>query len=93
MVFILGASSLLNDAIQAQLRKLGDSLQSSCLAKKGISLKYFAKKNKKTVQNLLHNNPKLASRNDIVFWHDLINNSIRKHISSNFLCLSALQLN
>ena len=91
MVFILGASSFF--AIQAQLRKLVDKLQRSCLAIKGLSLKYFAKNQKKTMQYILHNNPQLVFRIDIVLWHDLINNSISKHISHHFQCLSALQLN
>ena len=48
---------------------------------------------KKTVQYILHKNPELASRNDIVLWHDLINNSTSKQIDNNFQCLSAFQLN
>ena len=92
MVFILGASSLFY-AKQAQPRKLKDQLQRSCLAIKGLSLTYSAKNQKKTVQYILHNKPQLASRNDIVLWHDLINKSISKHISKNFQWLSALQIN
>ena len=92
MIFFLGANSRFY-AIQAQSRKLREKLQRSFLAIKGLSLNYFAKNQKKTVQNILHNNPQLAFRYDIVLWHELIKNSISKHISNNFQGLTALQLN
>ena len=78
MVFNLGASPRFY-AIQNQPRKLRDRLQRSFLAIK--------------VQLVLHNNPHLASRTDIVLWHDLTNNSINKHLSNDFQGLRALQLN
>ena len=42
------------------------------------------------MQNLLSKD--LAGKNDIVIWHDVLNNSISRHDSNNFCSLSVREL-
>ena len=89
MVFILGASSL-----DHALRKLPAPSQKrdkdTCFTKPGLSLNFNARDSQKTIQYYLHHY--LSHRNDLVTWHDAINNSISRHRSNNNRKLSSEQL-
>ena len=58
--------------------------------KPGLSLNFNARDSQKTIKYYLHHY--LSHRNDIVVWHDAINNSIRRHRSNNNRMLSSEQL-
>ena len=56
----------------------------------GLSLNPNTKNPRKIVQNLLSKDMK--DEKDIVFWHDVLNNSISRHGSNNFRALSVSEL-
>ena len=89
MVFILGASSL-----DHTLRKLPAPSQKrvkvACFTKPDLSLNLNARDSQKTIRYYLHHY--LSHRNDLVIWHDAINNSINRHRSNNNCKLSSEQL-
>ena len=62
----------------------------SCLAIPGLSFNYNAVNVRKTCQYQLDHY--LLNRNDIVIWHDAVNNSISRHRSNNFNALTPNQL-
>lgn len=89
MVFILGASSL-HHALESLPHKTKLRYSKTVFTLPGLSLNPGLRNPRKTVQFLLkkffHN------RCDIIIWHDVLNNSISKHVSSNYTCLSNAQL-
>ena len=56
----------------------------------GLSLNPHTKNPRKIVQNLLSKD--LKDKNNVVIWHDVINNSISRHDSNNFNALSVPDL-
>ena len=88
-MFILAASSL-----HHALKKLSPALQKrvsqSCLAIPGLSFNHNAVNVRKTCQYQLDHY--LLNQNDIIIWHDAVNNSISRHRSNNFNSLTPNQL-
>ena len=62
----------------------------SCIAIPGISFNHNAVKVRKTCQYQLDHY--LSNRNDLISWHDAINNSIKRHCSNKFNALTPNQL-
>ena len=89
MVFILGASSL-DHALRKLPAPSHKRVKDTCFTKPGLSLNFNARDSQKTIQYYLHHY--LSHRNDFVFWHDAINNSISRHRSNNNRKLSSEQL-
>ena len=85
MVFILAASSL-HHAIETLTPDEKERYESKIFSIPGLSLTPLTKNPKKIVQNLLSKD--LKDKNNIVIWHDVINNSISRHHSNNFCALS-----
>lgn len=79
MVYVIGASSLRRavDKAPTPVRKL---IQGKVFAVPGLSLHPTAKDPKKQLQYLLKTS--LKNRNNIVIWHDLLNNSLSPHRSN-----------
>ena len=89
MVFILAASSF-HHSLGTLTREEKEQLKNKIYSIPGLSLNPKTKNPKKVVQNLLSKD--LAEKNDIVFWHDVLNNSISQHDSNNFCFLSVPDL-
>ena len=89
MVFILAASSL-HHSLETLTREEKEQLKNKIYSIPGLSLNPKTKNPKKVVQNLLSKD--LAEKNDIVIWHDVLNNSISQHDSNNFCSLSVPDL-
>ena len=83
-MFILAASSL-HHALKILSPASQKRVSQSCLAVPGLSFNHNAVNVRKTCQYLLN-------RNDIVIWHDAVNNSISRHRSNNFNALTPNQL-
>ena len=89
MVFILGASSL-DHALRKLPAPSQKRVKDTCFTKPGLSLNFNARDSQKTIHYYLHHY--LSHRNDLVIWHDAINNSISRHRSNNNRKLSSEQL-
>ena len=89
MVFILAASSL-HHALETLTPDEKERYKSKIFSIPGLSLNPLTKNPKKIVQNLLSKD--LKDKNNIVIWHDVINNSISRHHSNNFCALSVSEL-
>ena len=89
MVFILGASSL-HHALETLPTEENSFLKEKIYTIPGLSLNNQAKNPQKIVQNLLLKD--FAEKNEIVIWHDVLNNSLSKHKSNNFRALSVSEL-
>ena len=89
MVFILAASSL-DHALRKLPAPSQKRVKDTCFTKPGLSLNFNARDSQKTIQYYL--NHYLSHRNDLVFWHDVINNSIGRHRNNNNRKLSSEQL-
>ena len=89
MVFILAASSL-HHAIETLNPDEKEHFNDKIYTIPGLSLNPLTKNPKKIVQNLLSND--LKDKNNIVIWHDVLNNSISRHNSNNFCALSVSEL-
>ena len=89
MVIVVAASSVDHalDTLKPEKRK---KYNEKIFSIPGLSLNPNTKNPRKFVQNLLSKD--LARKSDIVFWHDVLNNSISKHESNNFRPLSVSQL-
>ena len=88
MVFILAASSL-HHAIETLTPDEKEHFNDKIYTIPGLSLNPLTKNPKKNVQNLLSKD--LKDKNNIVIWHDVINN-ISRHHSYNFCELSVSEL-
>ena len=77
-MYILAASSLSRAHKTLRIAEQ-NRISQYCYALGGLSLNH--KYQSKRAQTFLDG--KLAHRNDIIIWHDLINNSISKHNSNN----------
>ena len=82
MVVIIGASSLCRtlDSIPYKTKKL---FVRSCFSVPGLSFNDKAINRHKILQNLLTRGS-LRKVNNIIIWHDVINNSISPHRSNNY---------
>ena len=89
MVFILGASSL-DHSIQKLPAPSKKRVKDICFTKPGLSLKFNARDSQKTIQYYLQQY--LSRRNDLLIWHDAIDNSRSRHRSNNNRKLSSEQL-
>ena len=89
MVFILGASSL-HHALETLPTEENSFLKEKIYTIPGLSLNNHAKNPQKIVQNLLLKD--FAEKNEIVIWHDVLNNSLSKHKSNNFRALFVSEL-
>ena len=89
MVFILAASSL-NHALETLSTEEKTRYDDKIFSIPGLSLNKNTKNPRKIVQNLLSKD--LKEKNNIVIWHDVLNNSISRHESNNFQALTASQL-
>ena len=89
MVFILAASSLHN-AIETLTPDEKEHFNDKIYTIPGLSLNPLTKNSKKIVKNLLSKD--LKDKNNIVIWHDVLNNSISRHDSNNFCALSVSEL-
>ena len=89
MVFILAASSL-HHAIETLTADEKEHFNDKIYTIPGLSLNPLTKNPKKIVQNLLWKD--LKDKNNIVIWHDVLNNSISRHDSNNFCALSVSEL-
>lgn len=87
-MFVLGASSL-DDGLASLNIRTRKQLKKTVLAIRGLSLNPFAKNERKTVQFYLNGSLK---GQQIVIWHDAVNNSVSKHPSNNNRPLSAPEL-
>ena len=88
MVFIVAASSL-HHALET-LTADEDHFKDKIYTIPGLSLNPNTKNPRKIVQNLLSKD--LKDKNNIVIWHDVLNNSISRHDSNNFCALSESEL-
>ena len=88
-MFILAASSL-HHALKILPPISQKRVSQSCLAIPGLSFNHNAVNVRKTCQYQLDHY--LLNRNDIVIWHDAVNNSISRHRSNNFNTLTPNQL-
>ena len=90
MVVIIGASSLCRtlDSIPYKTKKL---FVRSCFSVPGLSFNDKAINRHKILQNLLTRGS-LSKVNNIIIWHDVINNSISPHRSNNYQPSSIDQL-
>ena len=89
MVFILAASSL-HHALETLTPEEKEQFKEKIYTVPGLSLNKNTKNPKKIVQNLLLGD--LKDKNNIVIWHDVLNNSISRHDSNNFRALSVADL-
>ena len=89
MVFIFAASSL-HHALETLTPDKKEPIQSKIFSIPGLSLNKNTKNPKKIVQNLLVNDHK--DKENIVIWHDVLNNSISRHDSNNFRSLTVPEL-
>ena len=89
MVFILAASSL-HHALETLTDEEKTRYHDNVFSIPGLSLNKNTKNPKKIVQNLLAND--LKGKENIVIWHDVLNNSISRHDSNNFCSLSVLEI-
>ena len=89
MVFILAASSL-HHAIETLTPDEKEHFNGKIYTIPGLSINLLTQKPKKIVQNLLWKD--LKDKNNIVIWHDVLNNSISRHDSNNFCALSVSEL-
>ena len=89
MVFILAASSL-HHALETLTPDKKEPIQSKIFSIPGLSLNKNTKNPKKIVQNLLISDQK--DKENIVIWHDVLNNSISRHDSNNFRSLTVPEL-
>ena len=81
MVFIFAASSL-HHALERLTPDKKEPIQSKTFSIPGLGLNKNTKNPKKIVQNLLDNDHK--DKENIVIWHDVLNNSLSRHDSNNF---------
>lgn len=81
-MFILAASSL-KWALLTRSEADQESYKYNTLAISGLSFTPHARYQHKTVQYCLLHERKLNNVNDIVIWHDVINNSLSKHKNNN----------
>ena len=81
MVFILAASSL-NHALETLSTEEKTRYDDKIFSIPGLSLNKNTKNPRKIVQNLFSKD--LKEKNNIVIWHDVLNNSISRHESKNF---------
>ena len=90
MVVIIGAGSLCRtlDSIPYKTKKL---FVRSCFSVPGLSFNDKAINRHKILQNLLTRGS-LSKVNNIIIWHDVINNSISPHRSNNYQPSSIDQL-
>ena len=90
MVVIIGASSSCRtlDSIPYKTKKL---FVRSCFSVPGLSFNDKAINRQKILQNLLTRGS-LSKVNNIIIWHDVINNSISPHRSNNYQPSSIDQL-
>ena len=89
MVFILAASSL-HHALETLTDEEKTRYHDKVFSIPDLSLNKNTKNPKKIVQNLLAND--LKGKENIVIWHDVLNNSISRHDSNNFCSLSVLEI-
>ena len=89
MVFILAASSL-DHALETLPSEKRDQYKEKIFSIPGLSLNPKTKNPQKIVQNLLSKD--LKEKNEVVIWHDVLNNSISRHDSNNYQALTVLQL-
>ena len=81
MVFIKAASSL-HHALETLTPEEKIRYKEKIYSIPGLSLNPHTKNPKKIVQNLLSKD--LKDKNNVVIWHDVINNSISRLNSNNF---------
>ena len=89
MVFILAASSL-DHALETLTREKRDQYKERIFSIPGLSLNPNTKNPRKIVWNLLSKD--LEEKNNVVIWHDVLNNSISRHDRNNFQELTVSQL-
>ena len=89
MVRILAASSL-HHAIETVTPENQKALKDKVYSIPGLSFNINAKNPRKIVQNLIEKD--FESENELIIWHDVINNSISKHKSNFFRALSVPDL-
>ena len=89
MVFIIAASSL-DHALETLTPEKREQYKEKIFSIRGLSLNPHTKNPKKIVQNLFSKD--LKDKNNVVIWHDVINNSISRHDSNNFNALSVPDL-
>ena len=89
MVFILAATSL-HHSLETLSPVEKNRYKKKIYSTPGLSFNPITKNPRKIVQNLLSKD--LKDKNNIVIWHDVINNSISRHHSSNFKALSVPDL-
>ena len=89
MVSIWAASSL-HHAIETLTPDEKEHFNDKIYTIPGLSIILLTQKPKKIVQNLLWKD--LKDKNNIVIWHDVLNNSISRHDSNNFCALSVSEL-
>ena len=88
MVFILGASSL-DRTLQKLPAPSQNRVKDTCFTKPALSLNFNARDSHKTIQYYPHQY--LSHRNDLVIWHDAINNSISRRPNNKNRKLSSEQ--
>ena len=88
MEFIVAASSVVHalDTVNPESRK---NFNEKIFSIPGLRLSPYTKNPGQIVQILLSKD--LDEKNDIVIWHDVLNNSISKHESNNYRALTVLQ--
>ena len=89
MVFIIAASSL-HHALETLPPEKKEQYKNKIFSVPGLSLNKNTKNPNKIVQNLLSKD--LKDVNNLVIWHDVLNNSISRHDSNNFRALSVTEL-
>ena len=89
MVFILGASSL-HHALEKLPAKAKKRYAKIVYTAPGLSFNPSGKNPRKTVQFILKHF--FPYRRDLVIWHDVLNNSISQHVSSNYTFLTPQEL-
>ena len=89
MVFILAASSV-DHALETLPSEKRNQYEEKIFSIPGLSLNPKTKNPRKIVQNLLSKD--LKEKNDVVIWHDVLNNSISRHDSNNYQALTVSQL-
>ena len=89
MLFIIAASSL-DHALETLTPEKREQYKEKTFSIPGLSVNPHTKNPQKIVQNLLSKD--LKDKNNIVIWHDVINNSISRHDSNNFNALSVHDL-
>ena len=89
MVRILAASSL-HHAIETVDSEQQKAFNEKVYSIPGLSLNINAKNPQKIVQNLIEKDFK--DENELIIWHDVINNSICKHKSNFYRALSVIDL-